>query len=1069
MKHLFRILIAFGLLTAIALGQGAPPISPRPFVDNYAKIVALKGLVSPTVGAHLSMKNIIETNGGHTIVFDSAITYYDTVSVQQSIDVPDNTTLDLNGSTVWFYGNIPNAKGFNIVGDNVTIKNGKIYWTSLAGYSQTNGEYGDPISIGEYDSVGTDISGARILNINFKHDRNDNGTIAIFGQAHDILIDGCSADSLNSGALVLAHWGRPPSIASAPSSTNYTTHPYNITIRNCTVNRHVVVNSEMISLSGAYNVKVENCRLNYGKSFTQVYCGDFGYGYAKPQDQVAGVTLGYHTLMGQGISFENCWAYTTDADDAYNVVGKPDYAQTPALFDTVVWAMPVLFKNCYAIGDGGGGGANGWNIQNCRGVTIENCFATGMDATGTDGAAISIHENAWDTKIRGGLFEGNDYGVYAAYGTDSLRPRSVIIDGAHFRNNTSADVLAGFANGVIFGCTFGDTLVASTSPYAVNTTNKAYQINVIGNEVQSVTTTAFVINNVNSAVLFNNYVKSGVTATSGVTPMNYMGASGAAFTLPPGGVIQPSSSYMIFRAVNNVLRFQYNAGAGSVASFFGTDTVTDVMFTNDSALFRFASGAGGIKLYNSTTGSITLSGNVNGSDITYRLPATYGTAGQVLADSGTGGLYWTTGGGGGGTFTQIGSMTTNPAFAGTGADEDWIGLGQDSGRVQFEDGTNAADTVEIRDAVTAMYGTDDADRELIVGEGTVTIPRASSTTPLITFNQAGTNPIDVDAVSGIDAIADLTATTDHAYTSLSSQGVAKDVYQRFFTTSSWYHDYGIDISDSNRYKFSVHSSNYLDPDDSLDGDQASLAYGFQYQSRSHLWNGKMFDFRDTTGASQMQLKPSATSGWWILRNVDQIGDSTGYFKFINGAILPSGDTLASFNGEFVFNTPPLRYRGSPGDAIQSIPSFMGPTTNDSTERWILCADSSASADSLHDTLTFTFVAPHSFKLDTLYVVSSSNAANDSLTVDRFKGPKATFTTSAYPDSLYNASVIAKFHPTTNTAFTVNTRSVVTGATLVGSQDKLMPAGAYSLRFIVSLNTANSAVRIERVGIKWSRN
>lgn len=1054
-----RILILCAAVIALVAGSaqadGSGPIPPRGWVDNYPKIVALKGLVNPAAGAHLSMKTAIESNVGRTIVFDSARTYYDTISVQQSIDIGANTTLDLNGSTVWFFGDIPNAKGFNVTGHNVTIKNGKIYWTSLGGYSQTNGEYGNPICIGEYDSVGVDISGTRILNINFKHDRTENGTIAIFGQAHDILIDGCTADTLASGALVLAHWGRPPNTSLAPSGTNYTTHPYNLTIRNCTVRRMTTGASEMISLSGAYNVKVSNCRLTNGKSFTQVYCGDFGYGYALPTTASGGIALDKYTIYGQGISFENCFAYINDVPDAYNVVGKPDYTQTPALFDTIVAAMPVHFENCFAINSLGSSGSSGWNIQNSRGVSIENCFATGFDAGG-----ILIGENAWTTKVRGGLYEKNVYGVITAYGTDSLKPRSVVIDGTHFRSNSGGDIYAGFSNGMIYGCTFGDTLVTSTSPYAVYTTNKAFNINIIGNEVQSVGTAAFSINQNSSASCFNNYVRSALTKYAGVTPNAFMGISGETFQLPAGAVIQPSSSYLIFRAINNTLRFNYNAGTGAISAFYGADTDADVQFFEDSALFTFGSGAGGIKLYNSSTGSITLSGAQTGGNITYRFPNVVGTAGQVLADSGTGGLYWSSSGGGGGTFTQIGTMTADPAFASSTADNDWLGMGATAGRIRFEDGT--LDTIAFMQNVAAFYGTDTADIDLTVSEGALTFFRASSTTALFTItNVSGQNVLDVTATSGIDAVLEGSTTADHAFVELDAGGSNKDAYVKYHTaTGSLYWYNGIDASDSGAYKIARDDENFFDPDDSV-----PPQFSFRATQRTNQYRAHRHHFQDTSGTTIGDLRRGSGGG---LLDIDQIGDSSLPFRAPWGVILGT-DTTTSNRGVKLFTFKDAFGLNASGDGAVRRFDYQAYTTvgaaagNDSTMNIISCSDSSASGQ-MDDTLTAYVDVELAHRLDSIVVYSLANAAGDSVGFDYFRGPHST-QTSVRRDSTYNTNVFTRFHPTTNTAMTAVTRSHITGTSLVGASQNLR-AGRYYMRCRTYLTGTNSSVKIVRAEYYW---
>ncbi len=69
----------------------------------------------------------------------------------------------------------------------------------------------------------------------------------------------------------------------------------------------------------------------------------------------------------------------------------------------------------------------------------------------------------------------------------------------------------------------------------------------------------------------------------------------------------------------------------------------------------------------------------------YIFPTTDGTADQVLATNGNDTLSWTTLTAG--TITAVGSMTSGAAFAGTSADDQWLGLGAAAGRIEFDNAT----------------------------------------------------------------------------------------------------------------------------------------------------------------------------------------------------------------------------------------------------------------------------------------------------------------------------------------------------------------------------------------------
>lgn len=112
----------------------------------------------------------------------------------------------------------------------------------------------------------------------------------------------------------------------------------------------------------------------------------------------------------------------------------------------------------------------------------------------------------------------------------------------------------------------------------------------------------------------------------------------------------------------------------------------------DTLQLGISSGYEYLQLGNGGTGSRTVMDaetlHVNNNVVfigAVKYPITDGTANQVLKTNGSGVASWATvSGGGGGTFTQIGSMTTDPAFANSGADADWIGMGATAGRILFD-------------------------------------------------------------------------------------------------------------------------------------------------------------------------------------------------------------------------------------------------------------------------------------------------------------------------------------------------------------------------------------------------
>ena len=105
--------------------------------------------------------------------------------------------------------------------------------------------------------------------------------------------------------------------------------------------------------------------------------------------------------------------------------------------------------------------------------------------------------------------------------------------------------------------------------------------------------------------------------------------------------------------------------------------------------------------------------------ITYTLPASAGTNGQVLQTSNTSVLSWVSPSSG--DITAVGSMTSGDVFAGTSADNQWLGMGAAAGRIEFDNQT--IDEVNILNAyvgigtsvpLAQLHIESDGDAEIII-------------------------------------------------------------------------------------------------------------------------------------------------------------------------------------------------------------------------------------------------------------------------------------------------------------------------------------------------------------------
>jgi hypothetical protein len=133
------------------------------------------------------------------------------------------------------------------------------------------------------------------------------------------------------------------------------------------------------------------------------------------------------------------------------------------------------------------------------------------------------------------------------------------------------------------------------------------------------------------------------------------------------------------------------------------------------------------------------------------LPVNDGNNGQFLQTNGSGVLAWADASSGG--ITQVGSMTTSPAFGDSTASGDWLGLGSSAGRISFTDAAT--------DHINVLNG------NLVINDGESTIGNA----PL--HVDAGTSAHAIWAEGGTDncIIANSTGSVDSIKGYAGSSGI----------------------------------------------------------------------------------------------------------------------------------------------------------------------------------------------------------------------------------------------------------------------------------------------------------
>lgn len=170
-----------------------------------------------------------------------------------------------------------------------------------------------------------------------------------------------------------------------------------------------------------------------------------------------------------------------------------------------------------------------------------------------------------------------------------------------------------------------------------------------------------------------------------------------------------------------------SAGAGEcMTSVLSTPAVCLIDAEGDAAAASMAVVGTSSAATLSATTSLTLEETGAGTDAitiqapasitapyTLELPADAGAAGDCVQNTGTPGvLMFGACATGTGDITAVGSMTSGAVFADSSADDDWLGLGNASGRIEFDD--QATDEVNILDARVGIGIASNIDQSLHV-------------------------------------------------------------------------------------------------------------------------------------------------------------------------------------------------------------------------------------------------------------------------------------------------------------------------------------------------------------------
>ncbi len=195
--------------------------------------------------------------------------------------------------------------------------------------------------------------------------------------------------------------------------------------------------------------------------------------------------------------------------------------------------------------------------------------------------------------------------------------------------------------------------------------------------------------------------------------------------LSDGQILRSSSGMLTGSGSTNRVAFWTGvSGLGSSPELYwnnsseslgiGTSSPNDKLTLQDGdiALTSTTTGSYGIKFYESDAfgnNYTSIKAQAQAADINYILPASDGLNGYLMTTNGSGVMSWTAPSQA--DITGVGSMTTGNVFSSLAADDQWLGLGENAGRIAFDH--QSIDKISIMDAFVGI-GTDDFWRQLTI-------------------------------------------------------------------------------------------------------------------------------------------------------------------------------------------------------------------------------------------------------------------------------------------------------------------------------------------------------------------
>jgi hypothetical protein len=442
-----------------------------------------------------AIQSALTASANQLLVFENAKTY----KVTGALTTSENSTIDLNGSTIKF---VTTGATRNLdLRSGVVVRNGTIENAGSA--FSSSGDFQCPIIIGDY-GVGTGYNNIILENLTIKTARPDGNGIMVTGNSYDITIRNIIyPDSAFMMIPLLLHWGG----ANAPTSG--TTHPHNISASNLKIGAMTYATASdagQVLVSACYNVSIENVEIKDSHNAgLYLYAGDYGFYYA-PASVVG--------FANTGITVKNFAVLTSDK---YGCVIRGDAASAPG---APIYKIPAIIENFSILSATN----NGINLQYAQDTKFVNCLVAN-----TANGIVSDTANCERIRIQGGIFRNNtDDGIF-------LKNNAIdcIVDGAHSYANGYAGMETTATNTRIINCTFGSATEA-LQDFGIRVGPSSVDDILENNICLGATTAAFSLANGTSygtvASFLNNVGPTGAAGTGGlgIVPFAILGAGTSA-------------------------------------------------------------------------------------------------------------------------------------------------------------------------------------------------------------------------------------------------------------------------------------------------------------------------------------------------------------------------------------------------------------------------------------------------------------------------------------------------------------------------------------------------------------